>query len=265
MNRVEGRNIYIVDLDVVVHSIGGPAEFAEQCRLSKLSAIWVRLGRGLTLDLNFTIRSLAEIRTELAKVSVAVWGWHVPHCEDQAAAQAEADSVITWADTHSLGGVLLDAEQTSPGNKNYFLGTAAEAITYAHALRTSFEKSGRGLALSSHDQPHLHGGFPFKEFLAEVMDNCPQLYYTKNVADRLDPSVADYSRLEASATFKDRYKPVGNITVFDDIPLPSAHDCCEKTKELIRLVHANGFQAYAFWCWDEAPPALWRTLHTTPV
>jgi hypothetical protein len=168
MNRIQGRNIYIVDLDMVVHSIGGPASFAEQCRLSKFSSIWVRLGRGRNLDSNFAISNLAEIRTKLAKVSIAVWGWHVPHCQDQAAAQAEANSVITWADTHSLDGVLLDAEEIDPGKSNFFLGTAAEATIYAHALRTSFEKSGRGLALSSHDQPHVHGGFPFTEFLAEV-------------------------------------------------------------------------------------------------
>jgi hypothetical protein len=262
MNRVQGRNIYIVDLNSIVHSMGGPQCFARQCQLSKLNSVWVRLGRGTNLDPNFSLNNIAQIKTELANEGVAIWGWHVPQCPDLDAATNEANQVVKWASDNGLQGILLDAEQDDPGKKNYFLGGDQEADRYASILRTACEKSGRGLALSSHDQPLGKSGFPFVTFLNYVVDNCPQVYYsTQPAATRLNKSIADYKQLETGRDFKDRYKPVGNITVFDDVPLPSVEACIKQTTDFIGLVKTNGFKAYSFWCWDEAPPGIWSTFH----
>jgi hypothetical protein len=266
MNRVVGRNIYIVDLSLVVDSAGGPQCFAKQCRDSSFSAVWLRLGRGTTPSANFQLPEIKEIRTELKNAGIAVWGWHVPQCPDAASAAAEANLVANWAGTYSLDGVLLDAEQDEKGKKNYFLGGPAEAKTYASTIQQAFQQSGRGLALSSHDQPQKHPGFPFDVFLSYVADNCPQLYYTAEpVADRLKLSTTGYGPLEKGRDFTDRYRPVGNITVTDDVPLPSVDICIQKTKDFIALMKTNGFKAYSFWCWDQAPPYLWSTFHATPV
>jgi len=92
------------------------------------------------------------------------------------------------------------------------------------------------------------------------------VYYRKEPAKtRLDLSIAGYEPLEAGRNFKDRFKPVGNVTIYDDVPLPSLNSCVSHTKDFIALVKANGFAAYSFWTWDEAPAGIWKTFHTTPV
>jgi hypothetical protein len=266
MKRVQGRNIYIVDLNSVVHSLGSPQAFAHQCQLAQFSAVWIRLGHGASLDANFTLPNLAEVRQELSKVGVGVWGWHVPQCPDDQSVDSEVQVVTDAMKTHSLDGVLLDAEQDEPGKKHFFLGNADQAKRYAEAIRKECDKGARGLALSSHDQPQGKPGFPFGVFLDYVIDNCPQVYYSKNPAkDRLKASIDGYTPLEKGRDFKDRYRPVGNITIFDDVPLPSLESCIRQTKDFISLIKVNGFKAYSFWCWDEAPAGLWQTFHTTPV
>ena len=120
--------------------------------------------------------------------------------------------------------------------------------------------AGKGIALSSHDQPRNFPGFPFAEFLQHVEDNSPQVYYQGNVATRLEASIRQHRALEVGRNFQDRYKPVGNITVRGDVPLPSPQACVEAAREFMRLVDRNGFSAYSFW-WDEAPAQIWDLFH----
>jgi hypothetical protein len=187
-------------------------------------------------------------------------------CPNLAAADTEATLVIQAAHDHELSGVLLDAEQNDEGETRYFLGGADEAKAYASKIRQSFQQSGRGLALSSHDQPPKHEGFPFDVFLAYVQDNCPQVYYRSSPAKtRLDASIAGYEPLETGRDFQDRYKPVGNITLGSDVGLPNEATCLAAAKEFIGLVKTDGFKAYSFWCWDDAPQGIWEVFRTTPV
>jgi hypothetical protein len=205
------------------------------------------------------------LRTELDKAGLALWGWHVPFCKDQAAAKTEAQNVAKWADQFSLAGVIVDAESTPESPR--FQGGPAEAKTYCEILGPALSGKGRGFALSSHDQPSLHQKLPFSVFLAHVQDNCPQVYYQSvpQVQTRLGKSVHDYKPLEASRNFVDRYKPTGNITTSGDIAMPSAQDCVTAAKTFIGLVHAAGYTGYSFWCWDEAPNDIWPLLKQTPV
>jgi hypothetical protein len=263
MKRVTGRNIYITNLQKVLGT-GRPAAFAARCKESKFSAVWVRVGRGPGLDKNFTLHELSEVRSELDKAGVELWGWHVPFCADKAAAHDEAAKVISWAEQFSLAGVLLDAEKTDESPR--FRGGRPEAQIYAGEVHAGLAAKGRGVALSSHDQPSLHEALPFDIFLDQVEDNCPQVYYrTKKVATRLNKSVHDYKPLEAARNFKDRYKPTGNITMADDLPLPDAATCLAAALNFINLVKAGGYGGYSFWCWDTAPAEIWKFFRDTPV
>lgn len=274
MNRVVGRNIYIVDLAAIVQSAGGPAAFATECRDCKFSAVWARLGRAQTGDNNFSLAcnpALPQIKKSLSDAGIALWGWHVPQCPNVASAKGEAALVIKWAKDNALAGILLDAEQNASFKEDpyqrYFRGGAAEAEAYALAIQQSCVATGLGLAFSGNDQPQVHEGFPFDVFLKRVADNCPQVYYSikKPPAQRLQDSVNGYTPLEATRNFQDRYKPVGNITTASDVALPDPQTCTDYFKAFLGLIKAGGYKAYSLWCWDDAPPAIFDTLRNTPV
>ena len=263
MKRATGRNIYIVNLNNVVGN-RGPDAFATRCKDSRFSAVWVRVGRGPTLDANFSLPQLPAIRTALDNVGVEMWGWHVPFCANAAAARDEADKVVKWAADHALAGVLLDAEKTPDSPR--FRGGSAEAKIYAERVHDGLTSAGRGVALSSHDQPALHKELPFAVFLDHVQDNCPQVYYqSKDVATRLNKSIRDYTPLEATRDFKDRYKPTGNITTAGDVKLRDVATCLAAAGNFINLVKANGFRGYSFWGWDDAPAEIFQFFQDTPV
>ncbi len=264
MKRITGRNIYVTDLHKVLVKAGGPAKFAAICKASQFTAVWVRLGRGPGLDHNFQIAELPDVRQELDNAGVELWGWHVPFCADPNDARDEASKLVAWAEQFSLAGLLLDAEKTDESPR--FRGGPAEAKIYAGEVHAGLTAKGRGIALSSHDQPSLHADLPFDIFLANVADNCPQVYYrSKNVKTRFDKSVHDYKPLEQGRDFTDRYKPTGNITMSEDLPLPDVPTCLAAAKNFIDLVKSGGYRAYSFWCWDTAPKEIWKFFEDTPV
>jgi hypothetical protein len=264
MKRIVGRNIYITDLKKVLAKSGGPAGFAARAKDSQFSAVWIRIGRGPGRDRNLELPELPAVQGALANAGVELWGWHVPFCANAAAAESEAGKVLEWAEQFALAGVLLDAEKTSESPR--FRGGRNEARIYAEKVRAGVAAKGRGIALSSHDQPSLHTDLPFDVFLSLVEDNCPQVYYqSKNVANRFNKSVHDYTPLEAQRDFKDRYKPTGNITMSDDLPLPDVATCLSAANNFINLVKTGGFGAYSFWCWDTAPEEIFEFFRNTPV
>ncbi|HEY1803266.1 MAG TPA: hypothetical protein VGG45_02190 [Terracidiphilus sp.] len=262
--RVTGRGIYVTSLENVLAQAGGPEAIAATCVDAKLSSLWLRLGRGAHIDANFSDPSLPSLRKALDEAGIALWGWHVPFCADMGAAKDEAAKVLRWAAHYTLAGVLIDAERTPESPR--FRGGPAEADTYAQALRGGLVANGQGIALSSHDQPVLHQDLPFAVFLGAVNDNCPQVYYqSADVATRFNKSVAEYSVLEKTRDFKDRFKPTGNITVTGDVRLPDVNTCLAAAKAFIDRVHTAGFTAYSFWCWDEAPAEIWTFFREVPV
>jgi hypothetical protein len=261
MTRVAGRNIYIISLAKAVNRTGSVDAFVARCAEAQLSSIWIRLGYGIRLDRNLKLASFNDIQQKLRDKGIKVWGWHVPRCPNMECARQEAELVETWARQYALDGILLDAEHGSA----YFQGGRAEAEQYVSDLGNKLTALGKGLALSSHDQPRLFPGFPFATFLEHVPDNCPQVYYTRDVAGRLGRSIRDYRTLESAREFQDRYKPVGNITVRGDVPLPNPASCLSKAGEFFGLVASNGFKAYSFWCWDEAPDEIWQFFREHPV
>lgn len=263
MKRVVGRNIYITSLSTVLAKVGDVSHLAELADKCHFKALWLRLGRGKTLDANFSGGHVNDLRAALDRVGVELWGWHVPFCANQSDAAAEGANVSNWAEQFNLGGVIIDAERTNESPR--FRGHAAEATTYMTRIAHDLSAHDRGLALSSHDQPSLHTDLPFEPFLSHVNDNCPQVYYrTENIITRLDKSVHDYKIAEGARNFQDRYRPTGNVTVKGDIPFSSVHACLAATRNFITAVDQRGYGGYSFWCMDEAPKELWPLLEDLP-
>lgn len=262
MKRVLGRCMYIVSLAEVID--GRPAaEFAKAGKDAHLSAIWIRVGRGPNPADNLTLPGLANVKAELGKQGIELWGWHVPFCAKPDAARHEAELVATWLDAANLDGLIVDAERTKDSPR--FRGGANEATIYCEALGKVLRPLGKGFAFSSHDQPALHTDLPFGAFLDVIPDVCPQVYYnTTAVQTRLKKSMDQYRTLIGSADFVDRYKPTGNISMGGDVGFKTVKACVQATETFVAKVTADGFTSYGFWCWDEAPSEVLAKLAELP-
>ena len=149
---------------------------------------------------------------------VELWGWHVSFCATPEAARQEAELALQWVERHELDGLVLDLEKT-PENPR-FQGGPREAEIYAGRLAEGLAAQGRGIALSTHDQPSLHPDAPLETALGIVEDVTPQVYYRSTaVARRFKKSLRDYEALIGKDAIKRRYKPTGNITTGSDVRL----------------------------------------------
>ncbi|MGO9770524.1 MAG: hypothetical protein ACLPSW_13405 [Roseiarcus sp.] len=263
MKRMNGRCIYIVDLAATIDG-RSPADFANCCSDARLSAIWIRVGRGATPDKNLKMAALPTLLTALKNQGIEIWGWHVPFCAEITAARREATLAINWIRDNSLDGLIVDAERTPESPR--FRGNAAEAEAYCGPLQTAMASLNKGLALSSHDQPAVHADLPFETFLRHILDICPQVYYrTPAVSARLTKSFNQYKALDQSGGFEQRYKPTGNVTVSGDMRFPSVSQCLKATEAFIQQIRARRLMSYSFWCWDEAPTELFTLLSQLPT
>ncbi len=263
MKRIHGRNIFIVSLANVLQPIG-PGLFLERAMASRFSALWIRIGRGEGMDPNLTAPELSGLRGALKDAGVELWGWHVSFCATPDAARREADLALEWVERHELDGLLLDLEKT-PDNPR-FQGGPREAEIYAARLAEGLAGQGRGIALSTHDQPSLHPDAPLGTVLEIVEDVTPQVYYRSTaVARRFRKSLRDYEALIGKEAIKRRYKPTGNITTGADVRLKDPAVSLAATRKFLRLVHKTGCGAYSFWCWDAAPQEIWEFLRHEPV
>jgi hypothetical protein len=263
MKRIHGRNIFIVSLAKALEPIG-PAHFLELATASRFSALWIRIGRGEGVDPNLARPELPALRSALQDAGVEIWGWHVSFCADPAAARREAELALEWVERHGFDGLILDLEKT-PENPR-FQGGAREAEIYAGRLADGLATQGRGIALSTHDQPSLHPDAPLRTVLEIVEDVTPQVYYrSAAVARRFKKSLRDYEALIGKEAIRRRYKPTGNITTGADVRLKSPAVSLAATRNFLRLVRKTGCGAYSFWCWDAAPPEIWDFLRREPV
>jgi hypothetical protein len=263
MKRIHGRNIFIVSLANVLRPIG-PALFLERATASRFSALWIRVGRGEGMDPNLALSELAGLRGALKAAGVDLWGWHVCFCATPDAARREAELALQWVEGHELDGLVLDLE-TTPDNPR-FRGGPQEAEIYAGLLSEGLAAKGRGIALSTHDQPSLHPDAPLETALGIVEDVTPQVYYRSTaVARRFKKSLKEYEALIGKEAIKRRYKPTGNITTGADVSLPSPAASLAATRNFLRLVRKTGCGAYSFWCWDAAPQEIWDFLRQEPV
>ncbi|CAN3991381.1 hypothetical protein [Methylocystis bryophila] len=263
MNRIHGRNIFIVSLAGVLQPIG-PGLFLERATASRFSALWIRVGRGEGMDPNLAMPELDGLRRSLKDADVDLWGWHVSFCATPSAARKEADLALEWVERHELDGLVLDLEKTPDTPR--FQGGPREAEIYAGRLAEGLAAKGRGIALSTHDQPSLHPDAPLETALGIVEDVTPQVYYrSAAVARRFKKSLREYEALIGKDAIRRRYKPTGNITTSANLPLHSPAASLAATRSFLHLVRKTGCDAYSFWCWDAAPREIWDFLRHEPV
>src|SRR5262249_53327147 len=152
VKTLTGRHIYITNLKRVLGTDGNPA-FVQRSVDAHFNGVWIRLGRGLTKDPNLSLPALGPLRQQLKSKGVELWGWHVPLCANETAAQKEAAAVMDAADKADFDGIVVDAERTPESPR--FRGGDREAEVYLTGLATGLAQNNRGFAFSSHDQPSL--------------------------------------------------------------------------------------------------------------
>jgi hypothetical protein len=104
----------------------------------------------------------------LDKAGIDVWGWHVPFCTDRDAAKAEASNVLKLVGQHALDGAdrCRKYAQVAAVPRWCGQGRRRPGLRHAKAVLDGLSAKGRGVALSSLDQPALHQDFPFAVFLS---------------------------------------------------------------------------------------------------
>jgi N-acetylmuramoyl-L-alanine amidase len=261
MTGPSGRSIFVTNLAAIVarHGVQG---IVDRAKKGHLSSVWIRVGRGAKIDPNLSAATLAQVRTALEVAGIALWGWHVPFCANQAAARDEAAKVLQWVSAGALAGLVVDAERTAESPR--FQGSAAEATLYSQLVAKGLADAGRGIAFSSHDQPPLHGDLPFAAFLAVIPSACPQIYNTAaDPIPRFKKSEAGYQPLLAP-NFTNRYRPTGNICVREDVKFPDLATCLASVASFLGRVDASHYPGHSLWCWDDAPDEIWDLLHNIP-
>lgn len=263
MRRTAGRNIFVIDLQKVLGNASAAA-FAKTCNDAHMSGVWIRVGRGPAPDPNLSAPRLRDVQRALTDAGIALWGWHVPICKNTDDAAREASRVLDWLDQARLGGIVVNAGRAGAGP-----GCEAgpnEASVYATALASGLRRRNCGVAFSSHDQPALHRDLPFRSFLDQIADICPQIYERANdPAPQFERSCRDYRSLAGPTEFASRYRPTGNITTDGDIAFADVPTCLTAASAFLDQVKANGFQSHSFWCWDHAPAEAWDLLNRTPA
>jgi hypothetical protein len=250
--------MYIWQLAPVLSAELGIKRFVEKARLLGFSSLWIKVADGNQRYRNITgamAKTFADTRKALRAAKIDVWGWHVPNCKGQDAANAEARLLATIADTFDLDGLLVDAE----AGAHFFAGNASDAELYAASLADALGSEDRGLALSSHDIVSGHPGFPFDAFANHIQTNAPQVSYgaSSSVQSRL------YKAISENQQFERPFLPVGAGWVgMDDGGCASASACAERAREFIRLTKQYKLPGYSFWHWMGAPTKLWEVLAT---
>lgn len=258
--RITGRNMYVWKFKDVVktrHDLDG---FLQKAADAKLNGVWIKIAVGKSLyrkGLGADLALFHEVVAGLHKRGVAVWGWHEPRCANVDAALTEAENVFEYVDELRLDGILIDAEHKN--GANFFQGGEQEAHAYAKTLHAFLNKEGKGLAISSHDQPSKHQDFPFDAFAANADINAPQVYYGSNdsVEQRLSRCLNDPGNCKQSLDIV----PVGAGWVGAYGGCRNDEECAQRAAEFIALARQYNFPGYGFWVWDSAPDAFWQVLY----
>lgn len=252
-----GRCMYVHKLATVLKAEGSVDNILAKAAAARLSAIWVKVADGASKYAN-VINTEQEMKDLVGKAhsqGIKIWGWHVPHCRDVAAAQAEAKVFGDMATQFRLDGLIMDAE----GGAEYFKGGIDEARLYASAIRQTADSLGVPLGLSSNDIPdNISGWTPrFNVIAGFAQYNFPQTYYgaSPSVQSRVDRAQT------ANAGLKIPFIPVGaGFLGTAEGGCASAADCAQRATQFIQLCKQRQFQGCAFWVWDEAPAELWSVL-----
>lgn len=259
---MEGRCIYIWQLDQVLTAEGGVNKVVEKAVRAKLSALWIKIADGTSPYRNVrgtTGQDLGQLISKCHGKGIAVWGWQVPHVADATTAGEEVEIVGQILEKFPLDGIIMDAE----GGPEFFKGDEAAARAYAQAMRQLADRVGKPLALSSNDIPqNIENWLPRFDIIASVADfNAPQVYYggSSSVLNRL--TRAEVGNAHVSLPFI----PVGAAWVGDGGGCSSASAAAERGREFIHQIKQRGYEGYSFWHWAGAPMLFWEVLNLVPA
>ena len=259
MTPLRGRSVFVIEALALVRSKGN-AGIADQAARAHLASVWIRTGHGPNPEPGLTASLARDLKAALQAHGVALWGWHVPWCADDAAVTQEVQMLDSLVTELALDGIIIDAERTTRPQR--FQGNAAQARDYMTSVSETMARSGKAIAFSSHDQPNLHRELPFSEFLAVPAPTLPQVYsHDRHPKTRLEKSEAAYRPL-LGIEFQARYMPTTNGSMVGDGAFASEDDCVVSAGRFLDLVAERGYLGHSFWCWDEMPAGLWALLES---
>ena len=259
MTTLRGRSVFIVEAPALVQSEGNAA-IANRAARANVASVWIRTGHGPDREPGLTATLTRDLKAALQTHGVAMWGWHVPWCADDAAVTQEIQLLDTLVEELALDGIIIDAERTEHPPR--FQGNAAQARAYMNGISQAMTQASKGIAFSSHDQPNLHRELPFAEFLSGPIPALPQVYSSdRRPKTRLEKSEAAYRPL-LGVDFQGRYMPTANGSMVGTGAFASEDDCVVSAGRFLDLVAERGYLGHSFWCWEEMPAGLWTLLES---
>jgi hypothetical protein len=265
-----GRSIYIHQLASVIQKSGGVDGVVVQAEKARIGSLWIKIADGATAFANTkgnTGDALRALSASCAEKGVSVLGYHVPHCKDAAAVDAEIALLTGLVADFALAGVVVDNED----GPAYFRGDADTAEAYGAQLAAEMQARGKLVVMSSNDIVSWHPKAYASVIGAHVNVNAPQVYYgaSASVKDRLN-----WAR-EQNSVIAAPFFPVGVCVVEphgeDEGAFSDAAKCAAAAVQFIILcsaLHAtnpNKYPGYGFWDWDQAPQEFWDVLNDTEV
>ena len=267
---LNGRAMYVFQLDAVLHLEGSVGAIVAKAVRAKISSIWVKIADGTSPSANI-LGSLGnhfrELIAQAKAAGVEIYGWHVPHCNTDAATDNEVSLLVNIVDQFGIAGVVVDNED----GLGFFKGDATTADRYGAGLHGAMQNRGKIVAMSSNDIVSFHPK-SFATVIGKHIDvNTPQVYYGANssVAVRLNKAIAENKVIPAP------FFPVGVCVVEprgeDEGAFSDPVKCAAFTADFIRIASAlhlaapNHTTGYGFWTWDQAPPSFWQVLFDTEV
>ncbi len=262
MTTLQGRSVFIVETPALMRALGSQG-IADRSARAHVASVWIRTGHGTELEPGLTDQLALDLKGKLQSRGIALWGWHVPWCADDAAVIREVQLLEQLSTRMSLDGMIIDAERTTHPQR--FQGGAAEAGQLTRELSQALARIGKGFAFSSHDQPNLHRELPLAEFLSVPAPALPQVYnHDTRPGRRLDKSEAAYRPL-LGASFQQRFMPTANGSMKGNGAFPTTKDCVTSASRFLDLVQARAYPGHSFWCWEEMPHELWALLEARAV
>jgi len=239
MDELTGKGMYIW---VAINAEGGdPDKIAEVAYQARLSHVLIKIADGVG---NYNISAdIPAIVAALRAKGIGVWGWHYVYGYYP---EREAAKAINRMTEFGLDGYVIDAESEYKGRNS----SVAPFMTYLRAGLTC------PIALSSYRYPSYHPSFPWKEFIARVDLNMPQVYWLQanNPAEQLEKSYNEFKALSPNLPFI----PTGAAWKAGDWQATPANvvDFMDKARAL-------GITAVNFWDWQHCRkdlPDTWQAI-----
>ena len=229
--------------------VGNAAQIAAVAQAAGLGHVLIKIADGIK-PFNGTL--ISPIAAALRGVGVEVWGWHYVYGSNPA---GEARIAISQMIDMRLDGYVLNAEQQYRDLAN----NKAAAVQFLSALRSGLGQA-CPIGLSSYRYPRYHPAFPWREMLAGVDFNMPQVYWihATNAGAQLKASYGEFRAMAPQLPFV----PTG--AAFKEWGWTSTP---AQILDFLRTAQDLGLPAVNFWEWAHTRrnlPLNWRAVAEFP-